>query len=74
MPVLILAIAEDLDKLLENGSLAALAPLGKTGRVVIMAIHLAIVLIVAVLCSKHCGTQRAGKVINVVFPLECRDI
>jgi hypothetical protein len=31
MPVLVLAIAEDFDKLLENGSLTAIAALGELG-------------------------------------------
>jgi hypothetical protein len=53
MPVLVLAVAEYLDKLFEDGSLAAAAALCKLGRVVVVAVDLAIVLIVAVLGAKH---------------------
>jgi hypothetical protein len=36
--VLVLAVPEDLDKLLEDGGLAAIAALGELGRVVVVAI------------------------------------
>ena len=47
--MLILAIAEDLDKLLENGGMTAMATLCKLGRVVKMAVDLALMFIVGVL-------------------------
>lgn len=54
--MLVLTIAEDLDELLEDGRLAAIAPLRKLGRVVVVAVDAALVLIVAVRCTEHCGT------------------
>ncbi len=52
--MLILAISKYLDELLEDGRLAAAAALSKLGRVVVMAIHMAIVFIVAVRRAEHC--------------------
>jgi hypothetical protein len=46
MPVLILAIAEYFDKLLENGSMTAVASLSKSRRVVVMTVNVTFVLIV----------------------------
>lgn len=46
VPVLILAVAEDLNELFENGSMAAMAALRKLRGVVEVTIHLALVLVV----------------------------
>ena len=46
VPMLILTIAIDLDELFENGGLASCTPGGVIDRVVIVAVHLVIVLIV----------------------------
>lgn len=46
VPVLILAVAEDLNELLENGSMATVAPLGKLRGVVEVTVHFALVLVV----------------------------
>lgn len=53
MPVLILAVAEDLDELLENGGMTSMTPLRKLGRVMEMTIDLALVLVVRILGTKH---------------------
>lgn len=74
MPVLVFAISENLDELFKNGSLTALASLRKLGGVMVMTIHTSIVFIVAVLSSKDSRAQRAGKVVDMIFPIECRDI
>lgn len=52
MPMLILSISEDLDKLLKNCRLTSVALLSKLGRVMIMTVDLSIVFIVAVLSTK----------------------
>lgn len=70
MPMLVLAIAVDLDELLEDGCLAAVAALGKLGRVVIVAVNATFMLVVAVRGAEHGGTYRAGEVLDVVFALE----
>lgn len=51
--MLILPVAEDFDKLLQNRILAAVASLRELGGVVIVAVNVAFVLVVAILCSKH---------------------
>jgi len=74
VPVLILAIAEDFDKLLENGILTTLAVLRKFGRIVVMAVHIAFVLIVAIFGSKLCRADRARKMLNMVLPVQGGDV
>lgn len=74
MPVLVLAISEDLDKLFQNRSPAAIASLGELGRVVIVAVNLAIVFVVAVLRAKNGWADRAGKVIDMILVIESCDV
>jgi hypothetical protein len=70
MPVLVLSVAEDLDKLLEDSRLAAIAPLGKLGRVVVVTVDMSIVFVVAVLGAKDGGTEGAGEMINMILVVE----
>ena len=72
--MLILAVPEDLDKLLKYGGLAAVTSLSKGCRVVIMTIDVAFVLIIAVLCSEDCRAYRACKVLDMVFTLQSCDV
>ena len=72
--MLILPVPEDFYKLLQDGRLAAIASLCKSGRVVVVAIDIALVLIVAVLGAKDCRTDGTSKVLNVVFAIESSDI
>jgi len=74
MPMLVLAVPEDFDKLLEDGCLAAITPLGKLGRIMVVAIDLAIVFVVAVRRAKYCWTHRTGKVVDMVFAVESSDV
>jgi len=74
MPVLVLAVPENLHKLLKNGGLTAATSLRKLCGVMIMTIHLAVMLIVAVLGPKHRWTERASEVIDVVFSIERGDV
>lgn len=74
MPVLILTIAEYFHELLENCGLASIAALSKLCRVMEMAINLAVMLVVAVLCPKYSGAHGARKVINMVLPIQSGDI
>lgn len=57
VPVLILAIAEYLDKLLENCGLAAVASLRKSCGVVIMTIDSSFMLVVVIFRTKGGGTH-----------------
>lgn len=50
--MLILSVAENLDKLFENGCLTAVAPLGKLRGIVVMAINIPVMLVVAILGSE----------------------
>lgn len=74
MPVLVLTITKDFDKLLENGRLTSIASLRKSGRIMVVAINVALVLVVAVLRSKDCWTYRACEVLNVVFSIQCGNV
>ena len=67
MPVLIDTVAEDLDELLQDGSLTTIALLRKFGRVVVMAVHIAFVLVVGILCTKDSRAYTASEMLNVVF-------
>lgn len=74
VPVLVLAIAEDFDELLEDGRLAAVAALCELGRVVVVAVDAALVLIVAVRGAEDGGADGAGEVLDVVFAVEGGDV
>lgn len=74
VPVLILAIAEDLDELFENGGMAAMTPLGKLCRVMKVTINLAFVLVVRILGTEDRGTHGAREMFNVVFALQRCDV
>lgn len=68
--MLVLAITEDLDKLLENGGMTSMAPLCKLGRIVEMAVDLALVFIVGVLCTEDRWAHGAGEMLNVVLAIQ----
>jgi hypothetical protein len=74
VPVLVLAVTEDLDKLLKNGGLASVTALGELGRVVVVAVDLAVVLVVAILGTKDGGAEGAGEVVDVVLFVEGGDV
>lgn len=74
VPVLVGTISEKLDKLLQDGSLAAVAPLGKLRGIVIVTIDLPVVFVVAVLCTKDRRANRAGKMLNVIFSIQGGDV
>ena len=68
--MLVLSVAENLDKLFEDGGMAAVTPLGELGRVVVVAIDVAIVLVVAVLRAKDGRAEGTGEVLHVVLAVE----
>ena len=74
VPVLVLAVAVDLDELLENGRLAAVAALRELGRVVVVAVDVAPVLVVAVLGAKGRRAHGTGEVIDVVLSVDGRHV
>ena len=74
VPVLVLAVPEDLDELLEDGSMAAAAALGELGGVVVMAVDMAIVFVIAVLGAKHGRAQGASEVVDVILAFEGGDV
>ena len=68
--MLIDAIPKDLDELLQDRSLAAIALLRKFGGVVIVAVDITIVLIVAVLRTEDCGADAACEMLDMVLAIE----
>lgn len=72
--MLVLAVTEDLDKLLKNCRLTSVAALSETGGIVEVAVHIAIVLVVAVLSAKHSRAHAARKVVDVVLAIERGDV
>ncbi len=74
MPVLILSISENLDELLQNGSLAAVASLSELSGIVIVAVDLSFMFVVAILSPKNGWADRTGEVLDMVLALKRRDI
>ena len=72
--MLIYSIPEDLDELFQNGGLAPIALLRKLCRIVEVAIDIAFVFVVGVLCAEDGGTDAAGEVLDVVFAVERGDV
>jgi len=72
--MLVLTVSKNLNKLLQNGSLATTAALGELCRVVVMAVDLALMLVVAILGTKHSWAQRAGEVVNMILAVQGCDI
>lgn len=72
--MLVLPVAEDFDELLQDGCLTAIAALGEFGRVVVVAIYTALVLVVAVRRAEYGGTYGAGEVLDVVLAFQRSDV
>ena len=72
--MLVLAIAEDFDKLLQNSSLAPVASLGKLGGVVIVTVDIRIMLIVAILGAENSRAEGAGEMVDVVLSIKRSDV
>ena len=72
VPVLILPIPENLDELLQDRSLTAIASLGVLGRIMIMTVHLAFMFIVAVLRPKDGRADGACKMLDVILAIQGR--
>jgi hypothetical protein len=72
--MLVLTISKDLDELLQDGGLAAIASLCKLRRIVIMAINFSIVFVIAVLGTKDSGTDGASEMLDMIFAVQRRDV
>jgi hypothetical protein len=72
--MLVLSISKDLDELFQNRCLAAVAPLGELGGVVVVTVDASFVLVVAVRGAENSRAYGAGKVLNVVFAVERCDV
>lgn len=72
--MLVLTIAEDLNELLEDGRVAAMAPLGKLSRVMEVTVDFALVLIIRILSTEYCRTYRAREVFDVIFAVQRRNV
>ena len=67
MPVLVLSLPEDLNKLFQNRGVASIATLCELCRIVVVTIHMSIMLVVTVLGTKDCWAHRTGEMIYVIF-------
>jgi hypothetical protein len=67
MPALVSIVAIDLHELLENRTRASRTFCGEPGRVVVVTVHVAFVLVIRVLWTKERSAQRAGEVLDVEF-------
>lgn len=74
MPVLILAVAENLDKLLQDGGVASVASLSKLGGIMEMAVHLALVFVIGILGTEYCGTHGASEMFDMIFAIQGGDV
>jgi hypothetical protein len=74
VPMLVLPISEDFNKLLQNGSLATTTFRGELCRIMIMAINLAVVLIIRILWSKYRRTNTARKVLDMILAVQRSNI
>lgn len=69
MPVLILAIAEDFDKLLQDCCLATITFLRKLGRVMVMTVDAAFMLVVRVLRTENSWADATREVLDMVLAI-----
>ena len=74
MPELIGPVAEDLNKLFEHEGLAAIAPVSESGSVVEFTIGVVVMLVIALLITKHLMANFAPEVLHVVFAVKSGDI
>lgn len=72
--MLILPVPEDLHKLFQNGGMAAMAPLCKLGRIMVVTIYHAFMFVVTVLRSEHCGANRTSEMFYMIFAVQGCDI
>lgn len=72
--MLILAVPEYLDELLEDGCLATVATLRELGGIVVMTINLAFMFVVAVFGTEDGRAYRTGKMFDVIFPFQRSDV
>lgn len=74
MPVLILTIAEYLNKLFKDRGVTAVASLGELCRVMVVAVDLAFMFIVGILGTEDSWTHRAGEVFDMILAVQGCDI
>lgn len=72
--MLVLTVAENLNKLLQNGCTTTIASLGELGRIVVVTIDLPFVFVVAVLRAKNCWANGTGEMFDVVLLVQGCDI
>ena len=72
--MLVLPVAENLNKLLQDGRLAAVALLGVLSRIVVMAVNITVVFVVAVLGAKYGRAERTCKVIDMILSFQGGDV
>jgi len=65
--MLVLALPEDLNELLQNSGVAPIATLCELCRIVVVAVHTSIMLVVTVLGTKDSWTHRTCEMIYVIL-------
>jgi hypothetical protein len=72
--VLILAVAEDLNKLFQDRSVTPMTSLCELCRVMVVAVNVSTVLVVAVGRAKHCRAEGAREVVYVILSVQSCDV
>lgn len=70
VPMLVLTIAENFHELFEYSSLTTIALLRESRRIMIVTVHAALMLIVAIPSSEDCRAYGACEMLDVVLPLQ----
>jgi hypothetical protein len=65
MPAFIFHVTIDLDELLENGTIAPRALCGEARRIMIMAIHIVLMLVVRILLAEYGRAHRASEMLHM---------
>lgn len=74
VPVFVLAVTINLDKLLQDRRPTSCTLDGVVERIVIVTVDLAIMFVIGVLGTKDCWAYRTCEVLNVIFVVQRRDI
>jgi hypothetical protein len=72
--MLVLAVAEDFNKLFENRRMTPVTPLGESGRIVIVTVYIAFMFVVGVLSTKDSWADGTGEVLDMVFAIQSCDV
>jgi len=72
--MLVDTVAEDFHELLQDGGLTSIALLRELGRVVVMAVHVALVLVVRILRAENGWANAACEMLDVILAIQGGDV